>query len=108
MVRRRSTVRFRNGALERKHEKRHPIRLEADRVAFSIIRLSTGWVPGAVRQRGRDFRCRWSRIWPSSVHWAPASGAAVLNRSSRGTEDGDGTTWLEPVTDEQYAAANQS
>jgi hypothetical protein len=23
-----------------------------------------------------------------------------------GTDDGDGTTWLEPVTDEQYAAAN--
>jgi hypothetical protein len=25
-----------------------------------------------------------------------------------GTEDGDGTTWLEPVTDEQYTAANQT
>jgi hypothetical protein len=25
-----------------------------------------------------------------------------------GTEDGDGTTWLEPVTDEQYATANQT
>jgi hypothetical protein len=25
-----------------------------------------------------------------------------------GTDDGDGTTWLEPVTDEQYAAANQA
>ena len=25
-----------------------------------------------------------------------------------GVEDGDGTTWLEPVTDEQYIAANQS
>jgi len=24
-----------------------------------------------------------------------------------GVEDGDGTSWLEPVTDEQYAAANQ-
>jgi len=24
-----------------------------------------------------------------------------------GTGDGDGTTWLEPVTDEQYQAANQ-
>jgi len=25
-----------------------------------------------------------------------------------GTENGDSTTWLEPVSDEQYAAANQS
>jgi hypothetical protein len=25
-----------------------------------------------------------------------------------GVEDGDGTTWLEPVTDEQYTAANQA
>ena len=25
-----------------------------------------------------------------------------------GTESGDGSTWLEPVTDEQYAAANQA
>jgi hypothetical protein len=25
-----------------------------------------------------------------------------------GTDDGGGTTWLEPVTDEQYAAANQA
>jgi hypothetical protein len=41
MVRRRSTVRFRNGALAHKLEKRHPIRLEADRVAFSLLRLST-------------------------------------------------------------------
>jgi quercetin dioxygenase-like cupin family protein len=24
-----------------------------------------------------------------------------------GTDDGDGTTWLEPVTDEQYTAAHQ-
>jgi hypothetical protein len=37
MVRRRSTVRFRNGAHECKHEKRHSIRLEADRVAFSLF-----------------------------------------------------------------------
>ena len=25
-----------------------------------------------------------------------------------GADDGDGTTWLEPVTDDQYAAANQA
>jgi hypothetical protein len=25
-----------------------------------------------------------------------------------GTQSGDGTTWLEPVTDEQYAIASQS
>ncbi|MDT7790724.1 MAG: hypothetical protein QOD59_160 [Mycobacterium sp.] len=25
-----------------------------------------------------------------------------------GVEDGDGTTWLDPVTDEQYAAADQA
>ena len=41
MVRRRSTVRFRNGALERKHEKRHPGRLRAAEVAFSFLRPST-------------------------------------------------------------------
>ena len=34
-------VRFRNGARERKHEKCHLIKPEADRVAFSLFRLST-------------------------------------------------------------------
>src|SRR5689334_6205989 len=36
MVRRRSTVRFRNGALEPKHGKRHLIRSESCRVAFLL------------------------------------------------------------------------
>ncbi|GAA1033252.1 MULTISPECIES: cupin domain-containing protein [Amycolatopsis] len=27
---------------------------------------------------------------------------------TEGVDDGDGTTWLEPVTDEQYAAAQQN
>jgi hypothetical protein len=53
MVRRRSTVRFRNGALERKHGKRHPIRLEADRVAFLLFRLSTA-VAAKPRRRHPD------------------------------------------------------
>ena len=41
MVRRRSTVRFRKGAHEPKHEKRHPIELSAFGVAFSLFRLAT-------------------------------------------------------------------
>ena len=41
MVRRRSTVRFRNGAHERKRKKRHLISAEADRMAFSLARLAT-------------------------------------------------------------------
>src|ERR1700742_1153742 len=40
MVRRRSTVRFRKGDLERKHGKRHPIRLAACGVAFLFFRLT--------------------------------------------------------------------
>ena len=40
MVRRRSTVRFRKGAPERKHGKRHSNRLWTCGVAFSVFRLS--------------------------------------------------------------------
>jgi hypothetical protein len=35
---------------------------------------------------------------------APGSNFTMLE----GIESGDGTTWLEPVTDKQYAAANES
>ena len=65
MVRRRSTVRFRKGAPERKHEKRHPIRLEADRVAFLLFRLSNG-------------SCRSPTGVLDSGEYPPAGGAAEI------------------------------
>ena len=47
---------------------------------------------------------------PGEEHW---HGGTVDNMMCHlamleGTENGDSTTWLEPVSDEQYAAANQS
>ena len=47
---------------------------------------------------------------PGEEHWHGAGVDCMMSHLAmlEGTEDGDGTSWLEPVTDEQYAAANQT
>ena len=51
-------------------------------------------------------------VWtpPGEQHWHGAGVDCTMSHIAmlEGTDDGDGTTWLEPVTDEQYAAANQA
>lgn len=51
-------------------------------------------------------------VWtpPGEEHWHGAGAECMMSHIAmlEGTEDGDGTTWLEPVTDDQYAAANQA
>lgn len=49
-------------------------------------------------------------VWtpPGEEHWHGAGVDCMMSHLAmlEGVEDSDGTTWLEPVTDEQYAAAN--
>jgi quercetin dioxygenase-like cupin family protein len=49
-------------------------------------------------------------VWtaPGEQHWHGAGVDCTMTHIAmlEGTDDGDGTTWLEPVTDEQYAAAS--
>jgi quercetin dioxygenase-like cupin family protein len=51
-------------------------------------------------------------VWtpPGEEHWHGAGVGCMMSHLAmlEGTEDGDGTTWLEPVTDQQYATANQT
>ena len=51
-------------------------------------------------------------VWtpPGEEHWHGAGVDCMMCHIAmlEGVADGDGTTWLEPVTDEQYTAANQS
>jgi quercetin dioxygenase-like cupin family protein len=46
---------------------------------------------------------------PGEEHWHGATADNFMSHIAmlEGTEDGDGTTWLEPVTDEHYKAAQQ-
>ena len=48
-------------------------------------------------------------VWtpPGEEHWHGAGTDCMMSHLAmlEGIEDGDGTTWLEPVTNEQYAAA---
>jgi quercetin dioxygenase-like cupin family protein len=46
---------------------------------------------------------------PGEEHWHGATDGDFMCHLAmlEGTGDSDGTTWLEPVTDEQYKAANQ-
>ena len=46
---------------------------------------------------------------PGEEHWHGATTDNMMCHLAmlEGTTDGDGTTWLEPVTDEQYATANK-
>lgn len=50
-------------------------------------------------------------VWtpPGEEHWHGAGVDCMMCHIAmlEGCADGDGTTWLEPVTDEQYTAANQ-
>lgn len=47
---------------------------------------------------------------PGEEHWHGASATCLMSHLAmlEGTGDGDPTTWLEPVTDEEYARANQA
>jgi quercetin dioxygenase-like cupin family protein len=49
-------------------------------------------------------------VWtpPGEQHWHGAGVDCMMSHLAmlEGVEDGDGTTWLEPVTDDQYATAN--
>ena len=46
---------------------------------------------------------------PGEEHWHGATADNMMCHLAmlEGTADGDGTTWLEPVTDEQYTTAHQ-
>jgi hypothetical protein len=46
---------------------------------------------------------------PGEEHWHGAGVDCMMSHLAmlEGVEDGDGTTWLEPVTGEQYTTANQ-
>jgi quercetin dioxygenase-like cupin family protein len=47
---------------------------------------------------------------PGEEHWHGATADNMMCHLAMldGTKSGDGTTWLEPVTDEQYAAAHSA
>ena len=47
---------------------------------------------------------------PGEEHWHGGTQATVMCHIAmlEDTEDGETTTWLEPVTDEQYAAAHEA
>jgi len=51
-------------------------------------------------------------VWtpPGEEHWHGGTNANVMCHLAmlEGTEDGDGTSWLEPVTDQEYAAAHHN
>jgi quercetin dioxygenase-like cupin family protein len=58
---------------------------------------------GVVRvSAGQTVRCP-----PGEEHWHGGTDTTLMAHIAMvvGDADGDGTTWLEPVTDEQYAAA---
>jgi quercetin dioxygenase-like cupin family protein len=50
-------------------------------------------------------------VWtpPGEEHWHGGTESTVMCHIAmlEGVEDGDGTSWLEPVTDEQYTDAHQ-
>jgi hypothetical protein len=50
-------------------------------------------------------------VWtpPGEEHWHGGIDSNVMCHIAvlEGTDTGDGTTWLEPVTDQEYAAAHR-
>ncbi|MDT8913493.1 cupin domain-containing protein [Amycolatopsis sp. PS_44_ISF1] len=68
-----------------------------------------GYVAGrdgqVIRMRAGD------TVWtpPGEEHWHGGTSTTCMSHIAmlEGTDDSDGTTWLEPVTDEQYTAAHQ-
>jgi quercetin dioxygenase-like cupin family protein len=51
-------------------------------------------------------------VWtpPGEEHWHGGTATTCMSHIAmlEGTEQGDGTTWLEPVTDEEYTAAQRT
>jgi quercetin dioxygenase-like cupin family protein len=104
---------------------------QASRLIASLVRFTPGartnWHSHAVGQTlhvtegsglvvGRDgtvIRMRaGDTVWtpPGEEHWHGGTNSTMMCHIAmlQGTADGDGTTWLEPVTADQYDAANRS
>ena len=102
----------------------------ASRLIASLVRFTPGartnWHSHAVGQTlhvtegsglvaGRDgtvIRMRaGDTVWtpPGEEHWHGGTASTMMCHIAmlEGTADGDGTTWLEPVTDEQFDAAQR-
>jgi quercetin dioxygenase-like cupin family protein len=65
-----------------------------------------------VNRDGQVIRMRaGDTVWtpPGEEHWHGGTNTTCMSHivMLEGTDDGDGTTWLEPVTDEQYTTAHQ-
>ncbi|MEV0048995.1 (R)-mandelonitrile lyase [Saccharopolyspora sp. NPDC003752] len=65
-----------------------------------------------VNRDGKVIRVRaGDTVWtpPGEEHWHGGTNSTCMSHIAmvEGTDDGDGTTWLEPVTDEQYTAAHR-
>ncbi|MEV0705541.1 cupin domain-containing protein [Saccharopolyspora sp. NPDC050389] len=65
-----------------------------------------------VNRDGKVIRMRaGDTVWtsPGEEHWHGGTNSTCMSHIAmvEGTDDGDGTTWLEPVTDEQYATAHE-
>jgi quercetin dioxygenase-like cupin family protein len=107
------------------HTAKEPSRLIASLVRFTPG-ARTNWHSHALGQTlhctegiglvvGRDgtvLRLRaGDTVWtpPGEEHWHGATESNVMCHHAmlEGAGDGDGTTWLEPVTDDQYQAAHQ-
>jgi quercetin dioxygenase-like cupin family protein len=103
----------------------NPIKQKAEpsRLIASIVRFTPGartnWHSHALGQTlfctdgaglvvSRDGNTVWTP--PGEEHWHGAGVDCMMSHLAmlEGVEDGDGTTWLDPVTDEQYAAADQA
>ncbi len=66
-----------------------------------------------VNRDGQTIRMRaGDTVWtpPGEEHWHGGTADNLMCHLAllEGTDSGDGTTWLEPVTDAQYDAANQA
>lgn len=72
------------------------------RFAGELMRQRGGQI---IRMRAGD------TVWtpPGEEHWHGGTNTTCMSHIAmlEGTAEGDGTTWLEPVTDEQYEAAHQ-
>jgi quercetin dioxygenase-like cupin family protein len=66
-----------------------------------------------VNRDGQVIRMRaGDTVWtpPGEEHWHGGAGTTCMSHIAmlEGIEDGDGTTWLEPVTDDEYTAAHEN
>jgi hypothetical protein len=71
----------------------------------SKIRTASSVVP--FRLQGLDRTCRGQSVPAGEEHWHGGTASNVMCHISmlEGTRESDGTTWLEPVIDEEYAVA---